>query len=110
MKQYILIVLIGVNLLSCSNDDNSSVDDFVLYNQTFCSDPWGYGADDNELKDNINNFFEEENIVISNLRIDNNGTVELCNACTCLSGKRIILNVSPQDLDSIKKYGFEEFN
>lgn len=110
MKKYILLVFIGITSLSCSNDDDSNEGILVLYNQTYCSDPWENGNDNNELADNINNFFEVENIEISNLTIDNNGTEQLCNACTCLSGRRILLNVSRQDLDSIKEYGFEEFN
>ena len=110
MKKYILLAFIGITILSCSTNDDSNQDILVLYNQTYCSDPWEYGNDNNELADNINNFFEAENIEISNLTIDNNGTEQLCLACTCLSGKRFFVNVSRQDLDSIKEFGFEEVN
>ncbi|MGF1560438.1 MAG: hypothetical protein ACFCUL_15230 [Flavobacteriaceae bacterium] len=111
MKKYFLFAFIGIALLSCSNDDNLNNDVFVLYNQTYCSDPWGYGDDNNELADKIKNYFNAENIEISNLTIDNNGTgaPQLCNACFCLSGKRIIGKVGRQDLDNIKEYGFQEY-
>ena len=109
MKKYILLAFIGLTFLSCSNDDDSKEDVFVLYNQTNCSDPWGYSDDNNELADKINNYLKAENIEISNVTIDNNGTAISCNACFCLSGKRIIGKVSRQDLNNIKEYGFQEY-
>jgi len=109
MKTSILIAFITIILLGCSNDDDSSLEISVLYNQTYCADPW-INEDDEGLEDKINSFFEGKSIEISNLTIDNNGNQELCNACTCLSGGRIVLIVSREDLDNIKEYGFKEFN
>ncbi|ASV30437.1 hypothetical protein [Maribacter cobaltidurans] len=110
MKKYILLAFIGITFLSCSNNDDSNENVFVLYNQTNCSDPWGYSDDNKELEDKINNYLKEENIEISNVTINNDGTAISCNACFCLSGKRIVGKVSRQDLESIKEFGFEELN
>ena len=110
MKKYILLAFIGLAFLSCSNDDDSNEGFSVLYNQTYCSDPWGYDDDNNILVDKIRNYFKAENIEISNVKIDNKGTIQLCNACICLSGKRIIVKVSEQDLNSIKEFGFQQYD
>lgn len=109
MKKYILLTLIGIAFLSCSNDDDANKDFSVLYNQTYCADPWGYAENSDALRDLINNYFKAENIEISNLKIDSKGTPEVCNACSCLSGKRFIVKVDQQDLDSIKAHGFQEY-
>ena len=96
--------------MNCSKDDDSNDDLLVLYNQTYCLDSWGYAETDKELAAKIINYFEEVNIQISNLKIDTKGTPQLCNACNCLSGKRIIAKVNSDDLDAIKAYGFREFD
>lgn len=100
-----------MSLLSCSNDDDHSKEDFfVLYNQTYCSDPWGYADNNNDLADKIGDYLNAENIEIFDIKIDNKGTPQLCNACMCLSGKRIIAKVSKDDLNSIMEYGFQEYD
>ncbi len=109
MKKFILFLFIGTTFLSCSKNDDSKDDSLVLYNQTYCIDPWGYTENDNELADKIISYFKVVNIEISNVTIDNKGTSQLCNACFCLSGKRIIAKVSINDLNSIKEYGFQDF-
>ena len=110
MKKYILLTLIGITFLSCSNDDDSNKDFLALYNQTYCADPWGYAENNKELADKISDYLKAVNIEIFNVKIDNKGIPQLCNACICLSGKRIIIKVSENDLNSIKEYGFQEFD
>ena len=110
MKKIILCTIIGIVFLSCSNADDSEKDFLVFYNQTQCADIWGYADNNEELADKIVDYLKSVNIQISNVKIDNKGTPQLCNACSCLSGKRIITKVSENDLNSIKEYGFQEFN
>jgi hypothetical protein len=110
MKKFILLAFIGIAFLSCSKDDDSNEYLFVLYNQTYCADPWGNTDNNNELADKVGDYFKAENIEIFNIKIDNKGTPQLCNACMCLSGKRIIANVNKHDLNSIKEYGFQEYD
>ncbi len=110
MKKYIVLIFIGIAFLSCSNDDDSNEDFLVLYNQTYCADVWGYADNDDELAGKITKYLKAVNIEISNVKIDNKGTPQLCNACICLSGKRVIAKVSENDLNSIKEYGFQEFD
>ncbi len=108
MKKYIVFLCIGMTFLSCSKDDNSNEASLVVYNQTYCFDPWGYADNNNELIDRIGDYFKEKNIELSNISIDNKGTQQLCNACTCLSGTRIFAIVDQNDLNSIREYGFQE--
>lgn len=110
MKKFIFLIFIGATFLNCSKDDNSSDESLVLYNQTYCLDSWGYTDDDKELADKIIEYFNTVNIEIYSVKIDNKGTQQVCNACSCLSGKRFIAKVNIHDLDSIKEYGFQEYN
>ena len=109
MKKHALLIFIGITFLSCSNDDVLDKDVLVLYNQTHCSDPWGYADNDNILVEKISSYFKTKNIEIFNVEIDNKGTTQICSACACLSGKRIITKVNKNDLNSIKEIGFQEF-
>ncbi len=109
MKKYLFILLIGLTALGCSTDDDATDTVFVLYHQTYCSDPWESAEDNRELADKIKTYFASENIAISNLKIDDKGTPEACFGCGCLTGKRIILKVNKNDLDAIKTYGFQEY-
>lgn len=109
MKRLILSLLIGLTFLGCSTDDDSSENILVLYNQTTCNDPWQSIENDSELVDKIKTYFESVNITVSNVKIDDKGTPQLCNACNCFTGNRIILKVNKNDLDSIKEYNFQEY-
>lgn len=108
MKKYTSLIFIGIAFLSCSKDD-SNEGFFVLYNQTYCSDPWGYAEDNNKLATKIKSYFKSENIEIFNLNFDNKGISEDCFACSCISGKRIIAKINKNDLDHFKEYGFQEY-
>lgn len=109
MKKHLLILLIGLTSLGCSTDDDATEAVFVLYHQTYCSDPWESVENNRELVDKIKTYFASEYIDISNLKIDYKGTPQDCFACSCLTGKRIILKVNKNDLDAIKVYGFQEY-
>lgn len=109
MKKLLLSLLIGLTFLGCSTDDDSSENILVLYNQTNCNDPWQSIESDGELVDKIITYFESVNISVSNVKIDDKGTPQLCNACNCFTGNRIILKVNKIDLDAIKEYNFQEF-
>lgn len=111
MKKILLFIFCGLVLLnfSCSKDDDESSEYIsVLYNQTYCSDQWGYSKNKDELANKVRDYFNTENIEIFDVKFDDKGTAQLCNACTCLSGTRIIIKVNRNDLNSIKEYGFQE--
>lgn len=53
-------------------------------------------------------YFKTVSIVISNVKFEDKGTEQFCNACFCWTGKRIIAKVDLSDLDVTKEYGFQE--
>lgn len=113
MKKIFLFIFFGLILLnfSCSKDDEGSNEYIsVLYNQTYCSDPWGYSNDKLELANKVRDYFITENIEVFDVKVDNKGTAQDCNACMCLSGVRILLKVKNGDLIPIKEHGFKEYN
>ncbi|AVR47089.1 hypothetical protein C7S20_18560 [Christiangramia fulva] len=112
MKKIFILIFFTVVFLdvSCSKDDNSAEFAYAFYNQTSCADIWGYSNDKYELAEKVKDFFETENIEILDVEFDNKGTPQLCNACICLTGKRIFIKVKIDDLNAIKEYGFQESN
>ncbi len=111
MKRIVLLVSIIFLSFGCSSDDDNANNGLkMFYNQTYCADPWGYGDNDIELASKIKTFFAETTIEISNLAFDTKGNQQVCNACSCWSGKRIIVAVDPDDMDAIEAYGFQTFN
>jgi len=108
MKRFILVTILALLCFSCSKDDDSNEKIDVMYKQTFCADLWGYADNDSELATKISTFFEAKMIEISEVKFDTKGTEQVCLACTCFNGKRIIVQVNPMDLEAIKSYGFEE--
>lgn len=110
MKRTFIIIFLGMLFLNvcCSKDDVSNEYVYALYSQTSCADPWGYSNNNEELAIKIKDYFEIQNIEIFDVEIDNKGTAQLCNACTCLSGMRIIVKVRIDDLNSVIEHGFQE--
>lgn len=112
MQKILLCIFCSLIVLnySCSKKDDGP-DEYlsVFYNQTSCSDPWGYSNDKDELANKVQEFFTTENIEIYDVKFDNKGTAQLCNACTCLSGIRIITKIKRDDLDNMIDHGFREF-
>ncbi len=111
MRLCLLLSIIGLVFISCDDDNVLDQDQqFLIYHQTYCSDPWGYSNDDDELVAIIKSYFKSEDIEINSVKIDLEGTQQLCNACICLSGKRILVNVNQSDGEVMKEYGFQKYD
>ena len=112
MKKTFILIFFTILILyaSCSKDDDSAEFAYALYNQTSCADIWGYSNDKDELAEKVTDYFETETIEILDVNFDNEGTAQLCNACTCLTGMRILIKVKIDDINAIKDYGFREYN
>ena len=80
----------------------------VLYEQTYCADPWEYNTSDQQLVEGLFTYFDSLGVTLYDIGIDDNGTQPSCFACHCKSGRRYCANVKNSDLILVKKYGFVE--
>ncbi|HMO38400.1 MAG TPA: hypothetical protein PKC76_03810 [Saprospiraceae bacterium] len=110
---FILSIIAGCNRddiiyknCDCKNTNNRTC---IIYEQTYCADPWGHDdQEDEKLVNNLKEYFENLGTTLYNVGIDNNGTIQNCYACHCKSGKRFCAKVKNKDLKTIKTYGFIE--
>lgn len=81
----------------------------VGYLETYCSDSWGNGyTSDGPLIADLIDFFEDRNIELIQIHIEDTSSPEVCNACSCKTGRTIIGSVANEDLQAIKELGFFE--
>lgn len=88
MKRLIPLVLIFL-AAACKKDD---VDGDVRYAhfkyaQTQCADPWPSGATDVTTVLNAKRYLDSMNATAVTLKLSTDGTAEVCNACSCKTGK-----------------------
>jgi hypothetical protein len=114
----ILSLVIGLQSYSCKNESTSvsscncvstNGKTCVIYEETYCADPWGQGfVNDNDLKNEINLFLISLTIDLDEIGIEVTSSPESCNACSCKSGRTICGIVDNEDLQLIKELGFTE--
>ena len=76
------------------------------YDETSCADPWEEASTNEELKENIINFLSGKQVLVHEIGIRNDGEKELCKACRCETGKRILIRISNSDTAKIQNSFF----
>lgn len=91
MYSNIFIILITANLIFSNGCKKISYRQWVYYDETGCTDPWGVYVNkpESEKIDAIEHYFNEKNIKLFKIEILNDGTIDLCKACFCRTGERI---------------------
>ncbi len=109
-KSKILIGLILIFAFSCSNDDDTDINQTIFFwNQTKCGDPWNTGENDPnaETEIAITDFLENENITVVSVEFDNNSPLDVtCESCGCGTGQRIIVDVISADISKMLELDF----
>lgn len=111
MKFKILPILGLIVLLtySCNNDDKNGNETLFFWNQSKCADPWNTGENSsNTATENaIIEFLENENVTVISLNFDPNSPLSTeCEACSCGTGQRIIVNVNSSDISKMEELEF----
>jgi len=110
MKFRLLITLLLLITYGCNNEDDSNGDEkMLLWNQTKCSDPWNTGANDSneETEIAVIAYLESRKVTVLNLAFDTNSPLDTaCEACTCGTGQRIIVDVKNLDVSKMEELGF----
>ncbi|RYZ00518.1 MAG: hypothetical protein EOO11_01300 [Chitinophagaceae bacterium] len=79
------------------------------YAQTGCSDPWPAGGNDSATGTLVRAYLDSLGLAPVSIEIRADGVAELCNACSCKTGKRIYVSTLYQE-SLIRRYadiGFE---
>lgn len=94
---YIFLFLLAFGLNACKKDAPAIE---FYYVQTYCADRWCQGTPCNseaDVKQSVTNYLSDSlQVQFSNLRLTDETAPELCNACSCKTGKwiRIAANES----------------
>lgn len=108
--KHLFIGLLLITTFGCNSDDDSSNNNIPFYwNQTKCADPWDTGENDpnEETKNAVKVYLENENIIVKNLNFDNKSPLDtLCESCACGTGQRIIVEVIDSDSAKMEAIGF----
>lgn len=104
------IFLFAILIYGCS--DNDIDQNLYYYDQTGCSDPWHTGENDSNAKTEtaLIKYFDHLNVTILGVRFENRtkeGEIP-CNACTCLTGIRIIINIPINANEKVMDVGFKK--
>ena len=114
----ILSLIMGLQFFSCNYEDspvdscdcvNSLGKACVVYEETYCAEPWGGGfTNDTELRNEIKEFFTSLSIGLDQIGFEVTSAPDACYACSCKTGRTICGKVDLEDLESIKELGFIE--
>jgi hypothetical protein len=111
-----LSLIMGLQFISCKNED-SPVDSCdcvkslgkacVVYEETYCAEPWGGGfTHDTELRNEIGEFLASLSIELDQIGFEVTSAPDACYACSCKTGRTICGKVDLKDLEAIKELGF----
>ncbi len=103
--KYLFILLVASSILSACKKDCNSIE--MIYNQTQCADPWGYGPTDQETKNKLGAFLDSMGVDYSNLHFKRTNPGQVCDACFCISGGVFTLNTKEAFVETLIKKGFK---
>lgn len=101
-----LLLLVGI-ALACTREKRTKYAGYE-YQQTFCSDPWGYGTTDSLTLRKFIRYMDSVGVYVASASLDSAKTPEVCNACPCKSGKLFRLTTfdDAQEDTRLKSYNF----
>lgn len=116
--QLVVFLAILVSIFGCEKDKDilkkcncksSNAKTCIVYEQTYCADPWGQDSEDDEiLINNLKEHFDHLDVVLYDIGIDEKGIGQGCDACHCKSGKIFCAKVKNENLNKVKEQGFKE--
>ena len=99
----IVLIFLG-SFFACEKDTI-----WVYYNETGCMDKWGVAnVPDSKKTNNVKKYLKRKGIHVITLEIKNDGTLELCFACHCKTGKRIKCEIYENDIKKALNENFYE--
>ncbi|WP_268034683.1 hypothetical protein [Algoriphagus sp. PAP.12] len=104
------LLFISAVLFSCKSEDDQPFNELVfIWDQTKCADPWGNGENktNEETKTAVISYLEDEGVQVQNLDFDDKSNLDVyCEACSCGTGQRILVEVRSEDIEKMEDLGF----
>ena len=99
LKTFLLtIALLGS--LACEPEDRI----WMVYEETQCSDPWGFNSNDTGSK--VKDYLKERGIKVFDVEVVRYSIGPFCAACSCPSGRNIRVEVRDSDREALIGLGF----
>lgn len=114
-NRFTLLLAAALGLAACSKSEPGAEpcpkDAVALrYAQTGCADPWA-GANQNTdaaFQGAAVQYVQQRGIQLYRVQVDNNGQPTVCLACTCPTGRRLLVFVQPADVPALVQLGFRQ--
>ncbi len=109
MQTILLLTLSIIGITTLNSCEKLTATTQMYYDETYCADQWGQNTvSDDDKKKNIEKYLKNKDIKIFKVEITNDGTLELCFACSCKTGKRIKCKVKESDIESMQNEKFHQ--
>jgi len=106
MKKYVLLLLIMGLLFSwsCSDDNKDAVS--MEFEETNCDNPWDAGPGSANYIKEVRTHIESNDITVYTIFIERFSEGEICQACNCLTGRKIVISIPESDEEKAESLGF----
>lgn len=91
MKRILLFSITMLLFFANCSDDNSSTNNWYVFAETSCANPWGIGMGnpDADVIAAVESYLADLDVDVLETTIDSIGPGEACLACHCLTGRGI---------------------
>lgn len=104
-------MVVTIFIIAACQDSNS--DSLSLkYEETQCANPWGEESEEGNYIVEVRAYLEDKGIEVLSIYIDvyDENAGENCNACTCPTGRNIVISVPVKDAKKAEDVGFVLMN
>ena len=109
MKKLLFVSMLGLFALfsSCDDEVDSQID--FLFKETYCANPWDSIVSPEWTSEQLISYYltDQLEVVFSDMSIIDDGLIEDCNACTCLTGDNIRISSEDEFSETLLENGFE---
>ncbi len=106
--RFLLILFLAIVLISCE-DENNTIEMGIV--ETGCANAWdNFNSDSGDNFERIKNYLISENIAVKNVSAYTYYDGSVCLACTCSTGRYIIIEIDEADVAKAEKLGFSLFD
>jgi hypothetical protein len=105
-KVFLPLLLLGTILISCNKERKERI---FYWNETQCSNPWKLNppANDEAIKEAVRKYLNVQGITATAITTEvRDELIQNCEACTCTTGRRIIIHVQKNRASKMEKLNF----
>jgi hypothetical protein len=108
VKKLLFVLMLCLFALFNSCKDPEPVDFNFLFKETYCANPWDGMITPEWTREQVISFYLTDlDIEFSDLHITDDGVLEVCFACHCLTGDNIRFSADDEFSEILLENGFE---